>query len=850
LPVQQNGSVSIAAENSGGSPVDLLASPNGGLITGNALTKFRDSYESYTPGVLYNEVKASGDIVRADGNTGSASYLVISKSPWNAGTETTVTSVSNFAMPLDVSLGLHMSQRALGQEFAVEVVDSGTPMTAPSEIDISALSQATTTLTVTTATNHGLSVGQAFGIYGCADSQFNYSALVVATITSPTSFTATAGPGGTIPTLTASPAALGTPKIFYRRRLGGAVDGTSIIFENATATNASIYTRSGTGDAYPTGTFAGNHSVTTLSTASVALATSFGAYSFLPTAEFRLNCALDRVQWFNQSADVATGYSQLAIRTSVCPNSGKRYLLRYRATNNKSLTVPIGKIVSVSKAGSTTATITFAAAHGLTVNDRIVIYGIADQTNFANQTTAVQVASVIGGAGSTQITVAFGASATTTSYGGYVSRVNGQQVQQGAITQVAINAAVTSGILTLTGNAAWTGFVIGDYLEVIGVRNTSTGADLGVDGAYQVRNVSTTTLVLEPLTGTVPPTTLVSTACGGGIIKRTDLRISWARIIDFERQRVEFSPRPSGDVSIALPVQIPSTVTVTGTNVSTNVNQIGAATPAVGVSSGSTNSTLSVNVASAISNVDQNATAFNGAGRVNGTVVASARGGSAVISAEINVSALTLGTATSVVFVLQESSGGTNFTDIWVSDPVATTGIVRVPPILVGGRRRWAAHSVGGTSTTVTATITALELPSGYPSIRQYRDAYSATNPFATVINTATQTATNFGATTALAATTQQTSPCVIEGCTRITAHMTLAGTPTVTTQPVVSLEVSQDLTNWFTTTTTMTAAGAGTYSATLQNVAYRYARLRVTTAAAYSAGAYTISSVGITAVG
>ena len=834
----------VQGSNPSGQAQNVEVSANGGLIVGNALTKFRDSYESYTPGVLYTESKATGDIIQVDGNAASASYLVISKSPWNVGTESTLNSIASFAMPLDASFGAHMSQRTLGQEFSIEIVDTDTGLPTPAEITISALSQATTTLTITTATNHGLSAGQAFGIYDCPDSRFNYPALVVASIVSETQITATAGPGGTITSLTASPSLLGTPKIFIRRRLGGANDGTSMIFENATATNASIYVRSNGGDAYPTGTVLGSHSVTVGSSASVALANTIATYSFIPTTEYRLSSAIDRVQWHDQGVDVATGSTQRAIRTSVCPTASKQYRLRFRATNNKSLTVPVGKIVSATKAASTTATIVFAAAHNLTTNDQIVIYGISDQTNFANQTTAVAVASVVN---STTVTVSFGASATATSYGGYVSRVQGSQVQQGAVTQVAVNAAVTSSVLTLTGNATWTGFVIGDYLEVIGVRNTSTGADLGVDGAYRVRNISTTTLVLEPLTGTVPPVSLVSTACGGGIIKRTDLRVSWSRIIDFERERVEFTPRPAGDTSIALPVQIPSAVTVTGTNLSTNVNQIGAATPAVGVSSGSTNSTLSVNVASAISNVDQNATAFNGAGRVNGTVVASTRGGSAVISAEINVTALTLGTATSVVFVLQESSGGTNFTDIWVSDPVATIGIVRVPPILVGGRRRWAAHSVGGTSTTVTATITALELPSGYPSIRQYRDVNSATNPFATVINNATQTATNFGN---LTGTTQATSACVIEGCTNISAHMTLAGAPTVTTQPIVSIEVSQDLTNWFTTTTTMTAAGNGTYAATLPNVAFRYARLRVTTAGAYSAGNYSVSSAGITAVG
>jgi hypothetical protein len=281
----------------------------------------------------------------------------------------------------------------------------------------------------------------------------------------------------------------------------------------------------------------------------------------------------------------------------------------------------------------------------------------------------------------------------------------------------------------------------------------------------------------------------------------------------------------------------------------TNLTQLGGAAPNVSVANGSTNKSLSETQGTAVSQTDVNAGAFAGAGRVNGTVIASAQGGGAVISAEINVSTLTLGTATSVVAVLQESTGGTNFTDVWISDPITTTGIVRMPAQYITGRRRWAFHSIGGTSTTVTVTVTTLELPTGYPFTRQGRDVYSATNPFATVINNTTQTASTFGAATSLGATTQATTPFVIDGCKYITAYMVLAGGPTVTTQPVVSVELSNDLSNWYTTTSTMTAAGNGTYSVTTPVLIFRYARLRVTTAAAYSSGSYTIPSVGINGI-
>jgi hypothetical protein len=817
------------------------------------VTQFREAFETYTPntGGLWNQLLGSGDLVLAEGNALGASYLDISKSPFNAGTETIVETAESWPMPIELSLGIHRSQNALGQEFSVEVVDDGTPISAVADIAVSAISQSTTTLTVTTAAPHGLSIGQCIGIYGCVDSRFNYASLVVASVNSTnTNFTCTAGPNGAIPSVTATPSATGV-FVYVRRRLGLANDGTSMIFESATATSASFYFRSNSGDAFTGVTGAsltGNHSATVSTNASVALFSSPFSYTLSPTSEYRLQMASDKIQWFDSAVDVATGTTQRVIRTSVCPSPGKRYRLRFRGTNNKGLTVPNARVISATKSGTTTATVVFDRPHGYTTNDQVVMYGSRNQTDFPNNATPTAVLSVVS---PTSITVAWGATTTGTGNGGFMARAQGGQAAQGVQATAVQSASITNGVLTLVGAASWSGLLNGDFVNFFGGYDT-LGVDANLDGVYRVANSATTSLDLVPIGGTVIPTTLSSINIGGGVIRRTCNRVSWARIFSFSRERVEFATRPQSDLTSALPVQVANTPVVTATNLSTNVNQIGAGAPAVGASSGSSSVTLSVNTASAISSTDQNATAFAGAGRVNGTVVASARGGSAVVSAEINVTTLTLGTATSVVFVLQESSGGTNFTDIWFSDPITATGIVRVPPISVGGRRRWCAHSVGGTSTTVTATITALELPPGYPVIRQYRDSFSATNPLASVINSAAGVATtlvNTGAT-CMTATTQATAPLVIEGCNSTTLHLVLSNAPTVTTQPVLALEFSQDGTNWFTSTATVTAAGNGTYSVSASNLAFRFVRCRVTTAAVYSVGNYTIASVGITSVG
>jgi hypothetical protein len=88
---------------------------------------------------------------------------------------------------------------------------------------------------------------------------------------------------------------------------------------------------------------------------------------------------------------------------------------------------------------------------------------------------------------------------------------------------------------------------------------------LGVDGVWKVANVSTTTLVLVNVAGVTPVVAdfaLVNAA--GAVIRRTDFRVSYVRLLDFERQRVELLPRPASDASSAIPTILQGTATVSG----------------------------------------------------------------------------------------------------------------------------------------------------------------------------------------------------------------------------------------------------------------------------------------------
>lgn len=532
---------------------------SGAVTPANITNKFREAFETLDTTTRWELSKASGDIVIVDGNAVSASYLVVSLDPLAANTVTTLTTIPTFTFPLDIGIGAHMSQRTLGQEFAIELVSDETPLSTPADVAISSVSQATTTLSVTTATAHGLRPGMAIGIRDCLDSRMNYSALVVATTPTPTTFTATAGPAGTIPSVTAGPFTSGF--VYQRSRLGFAPNGASMIFENATATNASFYVRSESGDVLPSGTAVGNHSVTIATTASVQAINAALTYAFQPTTEYRLSAQVDGIQFSDTGIDAVTAINNRLRRSQVVPDIAHDYKLRIRATNNKAVTRPVAQIVSAVKTGTTTATITTATAHGLTTADLVNIYGIRDQaaSSFPNLTTATAVASVVD---ATTFTIVIGTASTVTSYGGYVSRVNGGQVQQGAIAQAVQSATVASGVVTLVGSAAWSGLLIGDLVNLVGCRDNTTGATLNSDGAYRVRNISGTTLELEPV-GWAGPADYALTNCGGAIIRRTDLRVSFVRVLDYERQRVEIMPRPSGDILNAVPVQVNNSPAVT-----------------------------------------------------------------------------------------------------------------------------------------------------------------------------------------------------------------------------------------------------------------------------------------------
>ncbi|MCY1705466.1 hypothetical protein [Pannonibacter sp. SL95] len=520
----------------------------------NVVGKFREAFETFSADRWQLDL-APGDIAAVDGNAISASYLVISKDPLSSGTETVVTGKTLFTMPYDLAFGLHMSQRAVGLEAAIEVVSDEPALPDVPDLAIASISQAGTVLSITTTVPHGLVPGKRIGICDVADSRLNYAGVVVATTPTATTLTVTAGVNGTLPSVTAGPLTSGT--LYLRPGMGRAQNGVSLVFEGASQTSASFYLRSASGDLMPTGSVAGDHRITTGSTTSQSPINVARTYAFLPSVETRMVSRVDSVQVSDVGVDSASQPSNRARRSQVIPDETQNYKVRLRAQHNKAITRPVAQIISAAKAGNSTATIVTDLPHGLNAASQVVIFGIADGTNFPVMGTPATVASVVN---ATTFTVAFGPSATATSYGGYVSLAQGGQGQAGAVAQSIISVARTDNVVTLTGSASWSGLIHGDYVNVVGCRRTVAplGAAVGVDGAYRVREINGTTLLLEQINADVSPSggDIAATACGGAVIKRSDIRLSFLRLIDFERLRVEAIPRPGGDSSDAFPVTI------------------------------------------------------------------------------------------------------------------------------------------------------------------------------------------------------------------------------------------------------------------------------------------------------
>lgn len=523
----------------------------------------------------------TGDFVTRKATSNGQVITALSVTPLLDDGESNITVNAPVTQPAALEIEASMSQRVRHQFATIylfENDDSGA-YPVPADIEIASVYQSSAdagaaynavagtilTIVLKSALPAGVFLSDWVHAYGLVDNRLNYPNLAIKFISyDRKTITCGFSDDSALPSLAV--AAITPPNgsafIKFYNNLGGAANGFGMRFTGTTATQAALVSIFGGGanDVQISGTLLGDHRVTVGSTAPIYANGVNGNVEIRATSRYRLEGRPHDCTWYDQTADTSGVYTARGTRTSVKPAVQVELRPRFRAYRPKSMTRPVAKIVSISKSGTTTATVNTASAHGLTTGNWVTIKGVRDQTNFANISTPAQVTVT----SATQFTVVLGSAVTATSYGGAVILTNGGIDQQGAIGQVVQSASIAAatGVLTLVGNTNWSGVNIGDYVELYGLRDNATGADLGLDGSWEVAALSTTSLDLVPVFDIfgvrVSPNvaSLASTNCGGHVIQRTTLRAHDILVEDWSENRMMIDGAGTQRLDRAIPTRV------------------------------------------------------------------------------------------------------------------------------------------------------------------------------------------------------------------------------------------------------------------------------------------------------
>jgi hypothetical protein len=548
--------------------------------------------------------------------------------------------------------------------------------------------------------------------------------------------------------------------------LGYVSNGAGLVYENTTATNASFVSVRNSEKF---------KSVNSTVSTTVGVQSNTAPYtdSFNSGGDMELIGNMDRVYYRGSAADAVSAPTGNGVFTQGIPDEEKYYKLRIRAKNLSNLTRPIARITAIAKTGTTTATVTTDVAHGLATTDFVQIYGVRDQTNFPNLTASTQVASIVS---PTQFTIVIGSASTTSSAGGTVFINQGSVLAPGIIAQVAQSVSRANNVLTIVGNATWAGLLPGETIHLYGCDATSMGL---YDGYYKVLRLSTTTLEVESVGsgfGTIN--------CGGAVMRRTDLRMNYIRIMDYTRLAVELADsRGQNDASRAVTVGGTVSAAQSGT---WNVATVTAVTAA--------NLALPGTIADVASAALTTTTTTAAITPTFGTAY----------QVNIPVTAVSGTNPTLDVAIEESTDNGTNWFKVYDFPRITATGIYNSPILRLRGTRVRYVQTVTGTTPSFTRSVNRSQISHAASQIVQLVDRTIAPN------------------------TLNSTTPALlVEGCqdfnilVRCTAQSAAA---------TLTLQFSHDNTNWHTSGQNLTTA-VGFAHAKVQNEQWRFARLIVTAA-------------------
>lgn len=767
--------IKVTGSSSTANPLSVaLDHVNKKVVIGNAKEKFRDGFVSYVTGPdpsVYDTVDTSNGnfIVNTGGNAVGSSYVRISLSPLTQNQSYSFTTKQSFQFPFNFGAGISASQRVNGQEFAMEMVGVDTDGTVQTNTPTADVNITGTTITIAsnsgsvTAANHGLKGGDRIIITGCADPAMNVGPVTVTGVFSTSGFN--------IPITIADGSYSSVGGVIKRADpTDDAKNVGSLLFDGTTTTTAQFVTRRN-GDS-PRITSSTINTTTASQTSTASYTDAFNSASV-----HELMPKVDSLYYRSFPADSrGSGIAGSNRYSQSVPDEEFYYKLRVRAKNHANFNVPVAEIASIAKTGTTTATVTTVAAHGLTSSDRVVIWGVRDQTNFPNLTGRTTITVL----NSTQFTIVIGPAVTITdTNGGVVVKINGNTVDlstAGYFPQSIQSISRTGNVMTLIGSGTWATPLPGEYVHIYGVNSAANQ----YEGAYKVLRVNTTSLDLES-TGA----DFGSITTGGALIRRTDVRIHFIRCLGYTRLETEIvggrgdSSDQNDSVPIVGAVNVNSQISATNTTMITTSDWSGNQTTDVTSAALTTTTTTS---AITPHYIGQKSFAF-----------------------QFVVTAVS-GTSPTLDIGIEESyDAGTNWIRIYDMPRITATGSYTTPRLKPNGNRIRYVQTVGGTSPSFTRAVNRLTYSTDELYKYRFIDRTIAPN------------------------TLNSTTPAYkTEGAMQL--QVAISSGAITTTAAVFTLEGSMDNLNWYTIGTTMTPAANTTVSQTLTDLS-RFTRVRVSTA-------------------
>jgi hypothetical protein len=513
----------IYGQDQEGNPIALKATENGVMGVGNGMKKFRDGFVNGIDPLIWDKAWTNpGDSfdVRG-GDTAGSAYWKISLSPLTPNSEYELISKETFQFPFNFIAALSMSQRILAQEVGIYLVgcnEAGVIQVGAAIADMEILGTVTVasnTATFNLVLPHNLHGGDRVIIKNCEERRLNVGPVVV-TILSPTSIS--------VPCTLANGTYNAGGFVEWADQVKRANNAVGVLYENTNTGQGSFFSRRNGASIRSLINQALNSTVATQSN------TSGYSDAFNSSSHFELIANMREVMVVPRAADSVAASGVPLKLTQGIPDENDYYKIVVRVKNFRNLTRPVAKIVSITKTGTTTATVVTDVPHNLMPASFVQLYGVRDQVSFPNLTAQTQVASIVD---ATTFTIVIGAALTVSSAGGGVWEVQGSVLAPGVFAQVIQSISRTANVLTLIGNGNWATPIPGETFSVYGCDATSMGL---YDGAYKVLRVSTTTLELESVGAD-----FASINCGGAVIRRTDVRIHFIHQLEYTRHVVELA---------------------------------------------------------------------------------------------------------------------------------------------------------------------------------------------------------------------------------------------------------------------------------------------------------------------